>query len=196
MNYNLQSGDNIIFVRNLLKDGKFGNNVVRKELYYTGSMFIGDNDKLPLFPRLKEIYWNLRKQDKDFIRPIIRYYSYIVVNNQYKLITFGQHIFNKIHKEPLFLKKYFLIDISLVDYKYRDFEKSQFGEEHNKTFDIDFLKTKITYIEDIFDRMKWTNQKYFENLSIELKKYNINLEKEKNEILQRQRELKLERIIK
>lgn len=212
MLHRLEDGDVVYFINNLKKDGTFGENIVNVDLFFLqtekGNCFITEDPNLPLFPELKKIYWEHRKKGTslDGLRPSSKYYSYGIINNEYKLFTFGYTISkllaqysNSTNDLPDFTKtKTYRLDVkkeirSGFGGGFPTFENSTLTET-TQEMTIDFLKTKTMYIEDIVDKMKWSNDENYKILIEFFKENNIESDPIK-EITIKQRELKLNRIL-
>lgn len=193
MIYRLQDKDKVQFVHNLLKDGSFGDSIVRAETFYLeDNGFITDiNDEI--FPVLKTLLWNKSVRQGFYTR----YYAYGIVNDdEYKLIQFGRSIYSKIVEDPDNWFHTFHVrseDVKNLPYGIKSFDNSRFKGKHNKTFAKEFLATKTLYMEDYFNKMDWKQKN--KELSAFLKSKDIDIKtisQYKNII----REDKLERILK
>ena len=94
MIYNLQNGDQILFIKNLLEDGTYGNNIFTQERYWLQDqqIYLIDDPTMKLFPDLKEIYWKHRNELKSKITQATVYYTYVLVNGEYRIIKIGKKI--------------------------------------------------------------------------------------------------------
>ena len=202
----LKDGDKIVFLDNLRKDGTYGNNIEVVDQYWLSTksgytpeckITITEDEHLQLFPELKNIYWDSRKLGKDVeFNHSTRYYSYVLMNSEYKLIYFGKTIYDKIIEFGD--TKNYIFNIK-QEYKsgFPDYGLSHFDTNNiwSSIPDEVFLKTKTVYIEDIINNMKWTNDKKYNSIIHILKSYDINLDPIKS-ITLKQRNLKLQRILK
>jgi len=203
----LKNDDEVIFLPNLLKDSKtLGDPIVKVDMFWFGTRsingFVTDNTSMKIFPILQKIYWddkrNQTKKDMS-LQYTHRYYSYILLNGEYKLTYFGRSIKEKITSESD--PKHWNYD----DYKFNikikqthgfpNYEDCHFSlYKHNKSFSTDFLNTKTQYIEDIVESQYWTENHNYDKLMLFFKENNIDTKPIK-EITTKQRELKLERIL-
>lgn len=201
----LKGGEKVIFLDNLLKNGKFGNKIERIDQMYLeihnkkGSkrMMFCDDPKLPIFKELRNLIYN----ENVPIQTSTKYYTYCLIDGKYKLLTFGYQINNKISlmdtKDKLFYSK------TKSRHGFLDYDDSYFEDGNINTlmysngFDSieKLLKSKTLYIEDVRNSLMWTNKNKYDLLIEFFKENNIKSDIIR-EITQKQRELKLNRILK
>lgn len=189
----LKDGDKVRFLDNILKDGSYGEKIIRTILYYISNecgkhqCIISEDYKLPIFKELYKLNVN-----RGFTKTQ-KYYSYALVNDEYKLITFSRTIFNMIENTKNYENKIFNVNIKMSS-GFPNYEDSYFCESDNEEISKEFLKAKTIYIEDIVDNMKWTKDKNYKILIEVFKSYDIKSDTIKS-ITLKQRELKLKRVL-
>jgi hypothetical protein len=200
----LNDGDRVVFLPNILKDGTYGDNIVEIERYFIHTsdgkdLYITEDPNSKKFQDLKQLYWKLISSDNKY-RKIInnykKYYSYVLLNGEYKIIDFGKTIYDKIKH---YLNNHDNIDVVFIIGKkmngmYMDYSNSFFIDIPIPSISENFLKTKSMYIEDIKANNMWTNKRNIDRIIQFLKEYDVDISKIpaiKNEI----RKEKLKRIL-
>jgi len=162
---------------------------------------ITDNPKMKLFPELNKIYWDNKRSTKKLDLIFIRkYYTYVLLNGEYRIIRFGYTIFNKI-KDLIAIGENYQQRIFKIRIKqtsigmggFDNYDDCFFSKPVENTVTEDFLKTKTMYIDDIFKNTYWTNDKQYSELIKFFKTNNIPLSKKI--IMTKQRDLKLNRVL-
>jgi len=190
---------------NILKDGTYGDNIVEIERYFIHTsdgkdLYITEDPNSKIFQDFRQLYCKLISSDNKY-RKIInnykKYYSYVLLNGEYKIIDFGRTIYDKIKH---YLNNHDNIDVVFI-----------IGKKMNgiyiwiiqTIFLVIFLsqvlwnffkKTKSMYIEDIKANNMWTNKRNIDRFIKFLKEYDVDISKIpaiKNEI----RQEKLKRIL-
>lgn len=200
----LNDGDCVVFLPNILKDGTYDYTIVEIERYFIKTsdgkdLYITDDPNLKIFPELKQLYWKWKSSDNKYSKNMNnykKYYSFALLNGEYKIIYFGRIIYDKI-KDYLNnhdnINEIFIIGTS-NNYGYMDYSNSFFSYVPIPSVSEEFLKTKSLYIEDIKTINMWTNKRNIDRLINFLKESDVdisNIPVLKNKI----REEKLKRIL-
>ena len=206
MIHNLQDGDQILFLKNLLEDGTYGGNIFVQERYWLKEQqtCLVDDPNMQIFPYLKEIHWNMRSgvsSNQRTICPIssaTAYYTYVLVNGEYRIIKFGRQIYDMINE---FIKthNHYPHRVFRVNIKnsrgFTNPDDSFFTNTIIEQPTEQFLSTKSVYLENIGKNFIWTRDKNYDLLMDFFHKNNIDI-KPIQVLKTKQREKKLERIMK
>jgi hypothetical protein len=174
----LKDGDQIKILPNILKDGKYGDTIIKKTIYYindtcNGGFYFIDNNN----------FLNNSFENKTF-----RYYFYCLINGTYSLSYCGKQLYDIIISD---INKPINIVIDRTRLNYPSYSKTHHSEFDNYPREIteDFLKTKSMYMEDIFRNMGIDNPKQLKRLEETIGFETI------SKLKNRQRELKLKNIL-
>lgn len=137
---------------------------------------------------------------KDLSKISVRYYSYVILNGEYKIIVYGKRIYDNIikqyeydinNKSDMRRPRIYKVKIGMQG-PYKDFSESYYTDKY-LDYDLtgDLVKTKTMYIEDFLSKNSWKND--IKSLSLFFEE--CGMEDIHKKFRQEIRQKKLERII-
>lgn len=158
----LKDGDRFVLVPNLTKDGNAGQLITPiQSIYHDNHLLYNDNDNF--FNVISKNMWANNKRPNQ----ITKYYAYVILNGEYKLIIFGRTIMQMFEEQMkkeksddiLRRPRYFQVHITLKG-GFRCYDDSYFTDEFLEyDLTLDFVKTKTLYLEDHFSNKCWLKYK-------------------------------------